>query len=86
MLSVGYQDRSGSYDAFVRFWDGIALVGIDSILPLGRATGSESGVTIEANLWFDVIGGNRSFEIIHIDVGVVDGALLITDYRFIRKA
>lgn len=81
LLSPGYQAKYGSLARFASFWDTIDIVGINSTEVEVLSDGPNPKFVIHANLFFDLIDGGRSTERVDIDVGVVDGVWLITDYR-----
>lgn len=84
-LSAAYQRAYGSYDSFVAFWDSVDNVGIDSTSLVGEIAGGEPGVSVEASLRYSLRDGTTSREIVHIDISLVGGQLIISDYRFIRQ-
>jgi hypothetical protein len=81
MLSPDYQAKYGGRGSFESFWNGISLVGTTDIRPQRRDDGT---MLLEVTIWFDVTDRGRETELVEVDVGIVDGQTLITDYRFIR--
>lgn len=80
LLSAGYQADYGGFDSFTRFWDRIAVVGIDRM----STTINGGTATMTADLWFDVIGSGRQTDRATITMGVVGGQLRITAYTATR--
>lgn len=81
LLSSGYQAKYGGFDSFAAFWDAVALTGFDAVRDLGSSGATR---TLELDIWFDLLDGMRSNEVVHIDVTRGSTGDLITDYRFIR--
>lgn len=84
-LLTSYQQRYGSYESFVNFWERVDNIGIDSTSLVGQTAGNSTAITVEAALRYALRDGTTSREIVHIDVSRVNGELIISDYRFIRQ-
>lgn len=83
MCTPKYQEKYASYENFDKFWNSVALVGIDATED-GGVTASGSRILF-ADVWFDGVSGRRSSERIRIEVIRQGDLLMIDDYRFLNS-
>lgn len=83
MLDAAYQRKYGGFEAFTGFWERIETVGIDGTREV--AASSDGVTTLRADVWFALRAGNRSAEVVEVDVRRTGGELMITDYRYVGR-
>ncbi len=81
MLSPAYQTKYRSFERFSAFWNTVEVTGFE---PSQIAAVSADSITMTVNIWFDMVQGGRQHEIVEVDVAVMEGRKLITDYRWLE--